>query len=158
MLRRISAVYKTQKIVLTKPLYKAEAYLMLYPEAYNYIVEVVVRHADFLGENFLSKFEAAWSNIHSQQGRNDLYNLLLLTTSTDGRRRELIEDNQSHARTAVTVLSIYSAFIMSFFEGKHRKAYDLLYAAESIHQDAKTFIENKENSVWAADDNPGETN
>jgi len=151
MLRRMKAVFDTHKIVMTRPLYKAEAYLMLYPEGYGYLMDVVVKHADFFGEDFLLRFESAWGKIHSDQGRRELYAMLAGITSPEGRRKDLVED-RGEARAAVAVLSIYSAFLVSFFEGGYRKAFDLLYAAETIHQDAKVHARNAEVSQWAADE------
>ena len=179
MLQRISSVYDTHKIVLTKPLYKAEAYLLLYPEGFSHLMDVVVKHSDFFGDDFLAKFEAAWAKIHSQQGRQGLYELLSRAMSVEsaggaeggaeaasgsgyegrsgsgGRnamRKSLVEDSRGETRAAVAVLSVYSAFLMSFFEGQHRKAFELLYAAESIHEEAKAFAKIAEESQWAADD------
>ena len=177
MLQRISSVYDTHKIVLTKPIYKAEAYLLLYPEGFSHLMDVVVKHSDFFGDEFLTKFEAAWAKIHSQQGRQGLYELLSRAMSAetgaeggaesasgsrdDGRsssgsgnamRKSLVEDSRGETRAAVAVLSVYSAFLVSFFEGQHRKAFELLYAAESIHQEAKAFAKIAEESQWAADD------
>jgi len=67
----------------------------------------------------------------------------------------LIEDRTARgasARATATALSIYAAFLVSFHEGNHRKAFDLLFAAEAVHQEAKAFGRRAEESQWAADD------
>jgi len=158
MLQRISAVYDTNKIVLARPLYKAEAYLVLYPEGFSYMMDVVVKHSDFFGDAFLRGFESAWSLIHSAQGRTELYDLLAKLTSSaeGGKRKELVQDPRAETRGAAVVLCIYSAYLVSFFDGNYRKAFDLLVAAEAIHQEAKVFARESEEArtLWSADDHP----
>lgn len=144
MLRRLGPVHGAKTIVMTKPVYQAEAYILLYPEAFAHIMDMVVTHSDFLGESFLQSFEAAWSSINHKTGRVELYKLLARTTSPEGRRQALVEDPGRDARAAVTCLVVYSAYLMSFFESEHRKAFDLLYAVEAIHLDAKAFERSRE--------------
>jgi len=127
---------------------------MLYPEGFRNILDLVVKNSEFLGVDFLNKFEAAWGVIHTQQGRNDLFKLLVDTTSSSpsGRRKELVEAERDEPRAAVSLLCIYTAFLMSFHHSAHRGAYDLLFACESIFRDAEALAREKEESLWAGDD------
>ena len=160
MLRRLGPVHSAKKIVMAKPVYQAEAYIVLYPEAFAHIMDVVVQHSDFLGDSFLRTFEAAWKNINAKAGRLELHRLLVRTTSAEGRRQALIEDPSRDAgrdaRAAVTALSIYAAYLVSFHEGEHRKAFDLLYACEAIHLEARALQRAREEGGGDKDEEDGD--
>ena len=40
-------------------------------------------------------------------------------------------------RGTVTILGVYAAYLISYYDNDYRKAYDLLYAIQSLNEDAE---------------------
>ena len=141
-------------VQIARPMYKTDNYLFIYPSALSHIVDCVVSSGELLGKRFLRDFETAWANAHSKDGRNDLYTLLeeLIAPGSPLRQR-LIEEASPAARHCVLKLSLYIAYLVgahgsedlttstdtSGTDHAFRRAFDLLYAAECLQQDAEVF-------------------
>ena len=92
-----------------------------------------------LGMEFLKKFEHCWGRLHSPDGRSGLYELLSNLLSEPSDIRDALVDSQDpDDRDAVTLLCIYTAYLLSAYEQQHRAAFDLLFLAEELHRDALT--------------------
>ena len=77
LLRRVPELQQGDgRIYLARPMYKSPNYLFIYPGTLSYIFDVVLKNAEFLGTDFLSKFELAWKATHSPEGRRGLWRLL----------------------------------------------------------------------------------
>jgi len=165
VLRRISNSGGMPGVQLARPMYKADNWLFVYPSALSHMVDAVGMSAEFLGRRFLRDFEAAWGNANSAEGRNDLYALLhgLVGPSSPSRQR-LIEEETPEARLCALKLSLYVSYLVGVHGGEdsptssgpapgggaggtdsigsdhaHRRAFDLLYAAESLQQEAEAY-------------------
>lgn len=157
MLRRVPDLQQGEgRLFLARPLYKSPNYLFVYPTALSYMFDSVLKNAEFLGPDFLVEFEQAWKETHALEGRKRLWQLLngvLKDEKQGGRRQELIMANDD-AQRCVVMLSIYSSYLvganginrddMRTGNGSFRQAYDLLYSAETMMQEAENLIESRE--------------
>jgi len=162
VLRRISKSGDMPGVQLARPMYKADNWLFVYPSALSHMVDAVGMSAEFLGRHFLRDFEAAWSSAHSKEGRADLYALLMgLVGRSSPSRQRLIEEENPEARLCALKLSLYVSYLVGVHGGEDtamnsgaggnaggdansndhapRRAFDLLYAAESLQQEAEKY-------------------
>ena len=100
------------------------------------MVDTVVRNVDFFGMDFVKKFEGSWKHLHSREGRDGLYSLMLHTVSIRGRRSELIQNASDDTRRAVSLITAYASYLVAAQDESYRRAFDLLYAAESLNREA----------------------
>jgi hypothetical protein len=168
-LQKLLPGYQIGSIELARPIYKSENYLFVYPAALKFMVDSVVANAEVLGSDFLIRFEAAWARAHSDQGRNQLYILLeeylaidsdsrksLIQHVTDNEERKgtsAITNNGNGAQGCILMLTAYVSYLVSINGGSvvggkgigtqgqdsYRRAYDLLYAAESMMDEAEEY-------------------
>jgi hypothetical protein len=88
---------------------------------------------------FIESFEPAWQHLHSQGGRDALYTLMLQTVSMRGRRTEMVRDASEETRRAVSLVCAYTAYLVAAHDGSYRRAFDLLYAVESLCKEAEEY-------------------
>ena len=98
---------------------------------------MIIKHNDILGEVFLNECEAAWKILKSNEGRIKFYNLMMYTVSLKGKRVDIIQKYDDDVRGVVTILGVYAAYLISYYDNDYRKAYDLLYAIQSLNEDAE---------------------
>jgi hypothetical protein len=136
-LNSINDEVDTGVLSLSKPLYKSENYLVANPRSLDKLFKMIIKHNDVLGQEFLNDCEAIWKILKSQEGRFQFYNLMMYTVSLKGKRTEIIQNYDDDVRGTITISGVYAAFLISYFEKDHRKAYDLLYAIYSLNEDAE---------------------
>jgi hypothetical protein len=130
-------------VSIARPMYKAENYLFVYPAGLTQMVDSVVNNADVLGRAFLIRFEDAWANANSQNGRNELYALLMERLSNDSpTRQELVEMESGETRECLLMLSVYASYLVGTQSDPndshaYRRAFELMFAAEQLMQDAE---------------------
>jgi hypothetical protein len=156
-------VKKLPGLDLARPMYKNENYLFVYPAALSHIVDSIAANAEALGGDFLVRFESGWSKAHSEQGRKELYTLLSEYLEPESpMRQNLVEMESDEARRSVVMLSVYVAYLVGTKTNQKRqqhtnnnsnnnhhhhhhqnrdgspfrRAFDLLYSAESMMADA----------------------
>lgn len=153
MLRRVPELQQGEgRINLARPLYKSPNYLFVYPAAVSYMFDVVLKNAEFLGTDFLSEFERAWKKTHALEGRRRLWQLLsdTLKDEADGGRRQELIMAKEEARNCIVMLSVYSSYLvgangiskegmLSGSSSSFREAFDLLYSAETMIQEAENL-------------------
>lgn len=132
---------------LSKPMYRSPHYLTVFPDGTNQLLDLIIRQSDVLGMKFLKPFESAWKNLHSSYGRKSLYDLLLNLVSVSGSRQELIELISSQntditdIRSSISLLATYSAYLIGAYDNDYRSAFNLLFAVESLCQEAEIYAE-----------------
>jgi hypothetical protein len=130
---------------LSQPMYRSPHYLTVFPDGTNQLLDLIIRQGDILGMKFLNPFESAWKNLHSSKGRKVLYDLLLNLVSVSGGRQELIEvistqtTDITDVRSSITLLATYSAYLIGAYDDDYRSAFNLLFAVESLCQEADVF-------------------
>jgi len=133
---------------LLLPLYKYENYLFIVPNALTTLLDMVVSESDNLGPDFVREFETCWQNIHSQDGREAFYHLMIKNIENNEYRKKLIKISidslESTERNLMTLLCVYSAYLVSSQDGEFRLAYDMLYAVESLHSTCDASIKDEQ--------------
>jgi hypothetical protein len=85
------------------------------------------------------------------KGRTDLYDLALTAVSARGRRAELIQDPSDETRKALTLVCAYAAYLTGAHDSEYRKAYDLLYAMESLNKEADELTAQRQQEAAEAE-------
>ena len=137
-----------------------------------------MKNAESLGDDFLWRFESAWQSTHEREGRRQLWQLLMESLGKpgdmSGSRGELLRAGHDTIR-CVFMLSLYSGYLTSAFgtssggsndeNGKNemqgdsgdgsdfRRAYTLLYRAETLMREAGELESNQQRYEVYKDDN-----
>lgn len=130
-----STVKFLRTINLATPHFKVPNYLNIYPEQLTRIVNYVQLHSDEYGQEFVTAFQLAWSDINKPQGRAALYDLMLHCVSVKGRRSEFVNEWSFDALMGLSSVCVYAAYAVAVNDKGMRAAYDLLYAFETAIQE-----------------------
>eukprot|EP01034_Spumella_vulgaris_P021518 gene21518-27553_t len=120
------------------PMFNQQNYLIVEPDILHEAVESFVRAALRMGEESVRPFEAIYSKTNTPAGREALFFYLsdLIQKGHAGKRHQIVSNSESLA--SVSVMCIYSAYLVAAHDGEFRHAFNLLCEVEML------FAENEE--------------